>query len=317
MERFFFNDEFRQGIGLTDEQYAQVEFMYSKDGSMGHWYRTKAKTNPELAAVLEESDRLKASLRGNDPYGENLTEEDKQAIIANSEKESTIYHSETQRDIENLLTPEQMQQVRESELALMSEIPILNPSMFHSLDLTDEQKEQMETVKKTLEPEFEQIVEELVQVGDALQQLKFDMFEKVGIKFDQNGRPIDEDGKSLRQDREAAEKKGKEMQRELFKNVEMQARLKRINDRASGFMRNFKFKMFDVLTDEQMARMQRIIDNPAEYIKQVRDRLQKERAGREQNEWQPGLDSWRPGDPLPEEYLKQRRQRRNFPATAL
>ena len=312
VQPFVFYDDFRRGIGLTDEQHDQLSFMYSRNGSMGHWYRTRALTHPELAALLEESDRRNASRR-EDPYGERLTEEDKQAIIANSEKTSAIYRAETQKDVENLLTPDQMQAVREYELAMMEEFPILNPSMFECLDLTETQKAEMAAIKQAMEPEFKQIVEELVEAEEVLQMLKFDLFEKVGIHFDEEGQAVDENGDSLQSDPEAMKKKINLLESELSGNVEVQTRMKRLHERAGGFMRGFKFEMFDVLTDEQMTKMQHIIDNPPEYVKKRRDQMQKARAGREEkDQWQPGMDSWRPGDPIPKEYLEQRPERR-FP----
>jgi len=319
MQPFVFNDDFRQGIGLTDEQHEQLTFMYSKNGTMGHWYRSKAKTNPELAAHLEESDRLMVPLRTNDPYGEKLTLEEKQVIIASLEKSSTIYHAETQKDIENLLSPEQMQAVKEYELAMMGETPILNPSMFESLDLTDDQKKQMAEIKKELEPVFGQIVEELVKAEDELEQWKFDQFESVGIKFDEDGSPVDENGQSLQSNPEAMKKKMELMEKKLSENVEMRTRMEQLSERAKGFMHGFQVNMLDVLTDEQLAKMLRIIDHPAEYVKKVREKIQKERAEREKqetNKWQPGINSWRPGDPVPKEYLNQRQQRSRFPRTA-
>jgi Spy/CpxP family protein refolding chaperone len=311
MQSFVFNDDFRQGLGLTDEQHEQLKFMYSKDGTMGHWYRTKAQTSPELAALLEESDRLRA-YRQNDFYGEKLTEEEKWAIFANSDKLTAFYCAETQKDIDNLLKPEQKRIVKESELAMLGEMGILNPSMFECLDLTQEQKTQMEAIKKELEPEFGNIVEELVLAEDALQQYKFDLFEKVGIKFDEDGNVVDKNGKPVENDPEAMGRIMSLMEEEILGNVEMRTKMKLFNERASGFMQGFKFKMFDVLTDAQFAKMQRIIDNPPEYVKKRRNEMQKQRAELEKdknNEWMPGPNSWRPGDPIPEEYLKQRQQR--------
>jgi len=306
------SEEFRQQLDFSPEQFTQLDFMFSKEGSMGHWYRTKAQTDPVLAQMLAEHDPLNAEMR-KDPYGENTPPETMRIYQEQLRNMTAYYYTATQKDVEKLLTPEQMQAVREYELAMMGEIPILNPSMFECLDLTEEQKTQMEAIKQTMEPEFNQIVEELVEMEDALQEWKFDLFEKVGIKFDGNGQPVDEYGNSLMNDREAAERKGKEMESELLKNIEMQARMKQINERASGFMRGFKFEMFDVLTDEQMEKLQRIIDNPPEFVKKRRDQMQKARTGREEKDkWQPGPDSWRPGDPIPEEYLQQRPERR-FP----
>jgi Spy/CpxP family protein refolding chaperone len=119
MQPFVVDDGFKQGLGLSDEQRDQLKFMmFSQNGSMGHWYQPKAKVLPELAALMEEHSRLR-ELQRDDPYGEKLTGEVKQAIITNLGKSSAIYHSETQKDIENLLTPEQVQAVKEYELAMI------------------------------------------------------------------------------------------------------------------------------------------------------------------------------------------------------
>ena len=282
---------------------------------MGHWYRAKAQNDPVLAQMSAEHAVLNEEAR-KDPYGENSPPEFVRLYLDSLRELTAYYFAESQKDIENALTPVQMQKVREAEMALMSEMPILNPSMFHALDLTDEQKEQMDAIKQSLEPLFEQIVEELVEAEDAMQQMRWDLFEIVGIRFDENGQPVDEEGRSLANDREAKERKGREMERELSGNVEFQTRMRRTNERASDFMRDFKFQMLDILTDEQLVRMQHIIDNPSPHVRDLRDRLQAARAARDRdaNEWQPGINSWRPGDPLPAEYLERRqRQSRNFP----
>ena len=305
------DEEFQRELNFTPEQREQIDFLFSKGGSMGHWYQTKAQTDPVLAQMLAENAPLN-DLARKDPYGETMPPETARIYREQQRNLSAYYFTESQKDVENTLTPEQMQKVRESELALMAEIPILNPSMFHSLDLTGKQKEQMEEIKKSLEPVFKQIVEELVETEDALQELKFDMFEKVGIKFNEYGQLVDENGKPL-DNREAMEAKSKEMESELTKNVEMQARMKRINDQASSFMRDFKYKMYDILTDEQLITLQQMINNPSPYVKKLRDRLQKERAESKKDDWQPGINSWRPGDPVPKEYLEQRPQRKKFP----
>ncbi|MCL2004702.1 MAG: hypothetical protein FWG73_00930 [Planctomycetaceae bacterium] len=76
----------------------------------------------------------------------------------------------------------------------------------------------------------------------------------------------------------------------------------------------FKVKMFDVLTDEQWERMQDLVDHPPEYINVF---LKKVQENREKNardaSWQPGVDSWRPGDAIPEGYRWERNTRGGFP----
>ena len=52
------------------------------------------------------------------------------------------------------LTAEQLQRINESHLANLGEFPIFSPSVFEILDLTDAQREQMEQIKRELEPEY-------------------------------------------------------------------------------------------------------------------------------------------------------------------
>ena len=73
----------------------------------------------------------------------------------------------------------------------------------------------------------------------------------------------------------------------------------------------FKVELFDVLTDEQWNKFQNLVDNPPEYIKAWL-RVYSSRS-KPQEAWQPGLNSWQPGDPIPEQYRQERNTRGNFP----
>jgi len=81
-----------------------------------------------------------------------------------------------------------------------------------------------------------------------------------------------------------------------------------------------KIEMFDVLTDEQWDRFQKLVDDPPDYIKKIIDQMRNRFERRTDNNpsatsagtWQPGPDSWRPGDPIPEQYRQQRNQRSRF-----
>jgi len=75
-----------------------------------------------------------------------------------------------------------------------------------------------------------------------------------------------------------------------------------------------KFKMFDVLTDEQLERMIDLIDNPPDYVKKVIAQMRNWQGRDEPGEWQPGVNSWKPGDGIPAEYLKHRQEmKKRFP----
>jgi len=80
----------------------------------------------------------------------------------------------------------------------------------------------------------------------------------------------------------------------------------------------FKTKMFDVLTDEQWDRLQNLVDNPPEYIKAFRKKVEQNVAAAKKagTSWSPSLDSWKPGDAIPEKYRQERKTRGNFPRQA-
>jgi len=90
-----------------------------------------------------------------------------------------------------------------------------------------------------------------------------------------------------------------------------------MQSRSRAFSTQFKVKMFDVLTDEQWKRLQELIDNPPAHAMGLL-KLMKEMNGESENGknsgggYVPGPNSWRPGDPIPEEY-RQQRNRGNFP----
>jgi hypothetical protein len=88
-----------------------------------------------------------------------------------------------------------------------------------------------------------------------------------------------------------------------------------LQSEGKAFATKFRIKMFDVLTDEQWARLQKLVDDPPEHAKTIRKKLKAESDEADKKEaWTPGPNSWRPGDPVPEEYRQQRNERRGrFP----
>jgi hypothetical protein len=61
----------------------------------------------------------------------------------------------------------------------------------------------------------------------------------------------------------------------------------------------------------QWDRFQELIDDPPDYIKAWHKKLKE--AAKEAGTWQPGPNSWQPGDPIPEGYRQQRQERGRFP----
>ena len=229
------------------------------------------------------------------------------------EREKRIYELDTEinavmdkRIINRLdenLTSDQKKKIKEFQISTMSEYPFVSPSMFEALDLSDDQKEQLAGIKKEMEPEFEKIVDRMAGLHLAFEE-KFQ---------DENAGKLDgvENGsEELKRILENARKKVRES------NPELQREMDETTESGKALAQNLKFRMFDVLTDEQMERMADLIDNPPDYAKKVLARMRKQFGNDDlqtSSEWKPGPNSWKPGDPIPEEYLQQRQERR-FPS---
>jgi Ni/Co efflux regulator RcnB len=113
---------------------------------------------------------------------------------------------------------------------------------------------------------------------------------------------------------EKAQEIVRQSQPELFREMDA------ITETGKGLANQLKFKMFDVLTDEQWKRMIDLIDNPPDYVKKLLAERRKAReaaanqTANKPGEWMPGPNSWRPGDPVPEQYRQQRNERQgHFP----
>ena len=199
--------------------------------------------------------------------------------------------------IDEALTPEQRQRVGESQLAMMGNRPIVSPSLFEVLNLTDAQREQMEAIKRELEPEFERHLDDYVRDQIFLQNKLHVEREKQGFVFN-----------------EAPETR--ERLRAISAQVSESPEFRRVSEemrsRNSAFSTQFQTRMLDVLTDEQWERLQYLVDNPPHLA----HRRVLEQPRRESDVWVPGADSWRPGMPIPEEYRQQRNLDRRFPRPA-
>ena len=237
------NPEIREGWGITDEQCQQIE-----DIQRGLRIHQEYRETPEYLKIEEE---WKVQL--NDLLMRNADKETRER--KRLEFEAKIIegtHRFKDNALDNLLTIEQKRKIREWELVVMSEMSLPTPNMFEALDITDTQKQQMEAIKKELEPEFERFLEQYA-----------------------NGIHNPPQGKALAM--------------------------------------QLKVKMFDVLTDEQWDRLQELTDNPPEYamvlLRKIRERQNESETTKS---WQPGPDSWKPGDGIPEQYRQERNERR-FP----
>ena len=193
-------------------------------------------------------------------------------------------------DVRSIPTPEQMQQIQETHLANMEDFPIVSPILFEALSLTEAQKLEMLENQKELEPEFEKTLEDFVNGQLFLVSGMYGEFEKLEVK--------DVDGMM---------KGMSAVEQILADDPEYQKVLAEVQSKGKQFATRFKTRMFDVLTDEQWTRLQKLIDDPPEHVKTVRKKFNKEIKSENDGdkEWTPDPDPWKPGDGVPKQYRQK------------
>jgi Spy/CpxP family protein refolding chaperone len=276
---------FREAWNISDEQYQQIEAI--RRGEVREY-----RESPEYRRIEEEQN---AAMR--DPLMRNADERIRMdKFLEFTEKLSWIKQEFDSKAVDSILTAEQKQKIREFELSNMANMTFFPVSAFEALDLTDAQRQQIETIKKEFEPEFEKGLEDYVSgnhrvVGKKYHALK----EQMGLE---NGKyhPV--------------------VHNKLMVEDPVYKRLHdEITSHKERFGAQFKVRMYDVLTDEQWNRFQKLIDDPPDYIKAWRKKIKDaEEVAKKEGTWQPGPNSWRPGDPIPEQYRQQRNERQGrFP----
>jgi len=271
----------RTAWDVSDEQFQQINTLL-----------TSFATRAETRKIDEDAEALDKLI---DHSAANPDEETMQKFLELSERSGVRNAKYITEAVDLTLTPEQQQKIKESQLANMAELPIIFPSMFDALAQTDAQRREMEQIKKELEPELEEILE---CMASAEIELRHQIGEIHSEQQEQNKTltPADELSKKLKATDPVLKK--------LFE--ESQSRNK-------VFTTKFKIKMFDVLTDEQWDRFQKLVDDPPEHTKAFGKKLKEQRGESEKSgEWAPGPNSWKPGDPIPEGYRQQRSEGR-FP----
>jgi len=281
-------------LGLTEEQnrlFAPIR----RGNEMAEAVHGRIRENPppELLLVMEAH---QAAMLPDDPLFERATEEQKDALRDAKMLGMSFMTREIQALIEETLTAEQMLQVRKLEMQLMPAMGIPFPSMFEPLGLTDEQKEEMNKITDEMKAEFDRLTMEEAKLKGERMMATYGLLE----------------GKSFASHEEFQ----KARQEVISQYVPSEAIRKRYNDlREQGikFTTLLQNRLMDVLTDEQLVKMQEILDATPEFAKQM---IAQFKAGQEEAKksptYIPGPDAWRPGDPMPMQ-IKEERQRGRFP----
>ena len=301
--------EFRAALGVSDEYYQKIQT--SASNAVG-----RLADDLEYQKLNQESDELFRVLWGVEPgWNSAITERElerarnadpevirranevgqrlesmRQEYLAGSSERHTAA-------IEDALLPEIKQKIREAHLAAMGEMSTFSPRLFEALYLTDAQKQQMERIKKGLEPELEKHLE--IYGNNAAKIL-----ERVNAALSRPDvqRSIADNGQGA-------------FLRKLQEEPEHKKLLDESYASSKAFATLFRTRMSEILTKVQREHLQLLIDNPPPHAWYLIQRLRREnwgqykevesdsseskKAGGEKDIWVPGPDSWKPGDPLP------------------
>ncbi|MCL2710099.1 MAG: hypothetical protein FWE95_04390 [Planctomycetaceae bacterium] len=285
--------EIRAAWDITDEQYQRIQNPFGP-GLL---------ERPEFMELEEKEVAFNRILReSRDSLGQDAIEEIQQKLLDIQDRRSALMTNVAINVINDLLTPEQKQKIRESWLASMGEMPFILPVAFEALHLTDAQKQQMGEIKKELEPEFEKHLEKFVEGQMILSNKMSAELRRLGSQNFRSPEAMLERMQATARQLAAQDPEFKRVQGEM-------------TSLSQTFSTQFRTRMFDVLTDAQWLRLQELNDNPPEYVLAIRKRLREMRGDSEQadGEWVPGPGSWQPGDAIPIQYRQERNERSRFP----
>jgi hypothetical protein len=284
-------------LGLTEAQKQRLPFLY-KENELGREWFDKMRQNPtpEYTQAMQTLQTISATFMRDDPFLERATDELKDAYREASAATTSLWLAAMQADIEETLTSEQMLQVRKLEMQLMPAMGIPFPSMFDPLGLTDEQKEEMNEIADEMKAEFDLLTQEAAM-------LKAERIVSVYKSLQ---------GKTF-SSRDEFDKVSSETHRKFEATETMRQKRADLQERGTKFTTLLQNRLMNVLTDEQLDKMQKIMDESPRFVKQVLARFKASQGAQEKSpSWVPGPDSWRPGDPLPAQF-KEERKKGNFP----
>ena len=289
-------------FGLTEEQDARLSFLRKENEIAQELFRRKfQQQDPEL---LKANELANAAILKDDPYFYNATDEQKRAYMEANMGLFQFADKYMDQELRETLTPEQMVKVQTLKLQLLPGMGLPSPAMFEPLGLSDEQKAEMETIKSEMKAEFDSLVDE--QMGmrrEFLSTITAELVEKLKNEdMDSPNRLFDElstIGKKTMED---------------FSKDENQIKMRKATDeRGRKFATLLKARLMNVLTDEQLDKMQKLMDDSPDFVKKMLAKMSTEREEAEKsNQWSPGPNSWRPGDGTPEDF-KNERKKGNFP----
>ena len=293
---FLRREDFREGVGVSEEQFQRI--MRAPQNLL--------ENDPRVQQIREEM--MEFQTQNGDPFfGENASDATRRQFVElQMRMETTVQEfimETTTNAMQQNLTPEQIQRIKEAQISTMSVVPIISPSMFEALDLSDAQKRQLDGIKNEMQPEFEKRVNAMVDV----QMMQMTMQKSVQEALERISQITDPEERRRTMDnlQESIDRASPDIHRAMHE----------VQESGRTFSDALKFRMFDVLTDSQWQRMTALIDNPPEYIRRMfaeRDADDSQSGQSSGGGWVPSADSWRPGDGLPGVRI-ERNTRGGFP----
>ena len=262
----------RVAWGISDEHYERIE---------EHTQTLFLENTNNISEALEvrmQKVNGKSSLSTH--LRENAEMPTMEEIMDFAKKLSSLMMDTVTSVLTDELTSEQWQKINESQLANMEKMPLISPSMFEALNLTDAQREQMGQIKKELDPEFEAVLKNWVDGLIALQKITSEApeFKRIRERIQSQGRAFATQFKIAMFD---------------VLTDEQWIRLQNLIDNPPEHALVFR-KMLRKLAGES-------------------EEASESEASESSDAWVPGPNSWRPGDAIPETYRIERNTRRQFP----
>lgn len=285
-------------LGLTDEQNERLSFL-RKDNEIGREVMMKRLQSP-FPEYEQAEQAMRATIPNDDPDFRNTSEEQEKAYVAAASVSYSFFDKIMDEEIYNTLTPEQMKTVQFLKMQLLPEMGYPSVSMFEPLGLSDEQKKEMEAIKQEMLVEFDLLVDEAM--NHRREYFKAMLESVVETNRETPLTSWEEISKAMST---GATKAGEK--------PEFQQRFQEHNKKGQSFATRFRDRLMNVLTDEQLDEMQKIMDDSPDFVKQMLQARKQQRDAMERSgQYVPGPDSWRPGDPLPAQFKVERQQSR-FP----
>jgi hypothetical protein len=275
-----------EAFGISKEQ-GQSIFDYEKDA--------------DIQSIHEEVSRLSNEAPGG-AFAENASEETQKKYLDLMMELNNVRRKKANELVNEILTPDQLKKIKELQIATMDTSFFVSPGMFEALDISNNQRKQLEEIKNKLKPDVEKQISKIVE-----HQLFYldKINEAIGNKLD----GITDSAERMKIISEVNQKFSEKYPGYAQGTMEYLESGKVLSN-------NLKIEMFDVLTDEQWNRMIDLIDNPPDHVGKYFEHFHKitgANSSQDNGVWVPGPNSWKPGDPIPGGYREQRQTRGNFP----